>query len=508
MSGYFKAGTGTTFNLTLGKGTTLANNLNATFNLSTQTVGSITYNGTAANGSTRIQAVGNGWYRCSITGYIDSFTTLIRTDYILPTSSTINVWGLQLEIGGLTIYEATGANAIPSANILSKLDSSGNYYISGILDEVTFNPIQTDYRKNTLTASNAFNNTNYWSQNAVTPIPNATIAPDGTTTAYLLRESNTSNVGHFVQQVPTWQNGYRYTYSIYAKAATRNYLFLLVGSDSIPGQQNATYNLNTGVVSGIYNVAQGTTASMQAVGNGWWRCSLTTPAATKTGTSTVWASVANDTPTINYTGDGVSGIYIWGAQIEQGTTATIYAPTSLNSLTPTSNALSKLDSSGNYYTLGTLDEVTFNPNSGYKKNLFPYSQQLNNAPWAIARATIGLTNIVAPDNTSTATQIVEEDKVPEGQVGLYKILANYEWWQNNIKIRYALSKADTKELVGIGKEFDSASSMILSLAVSANSASKEGAINTVKGAANFLCSGGAYLQIRALLNSYEREFIL
>jgi hypothetical protein len=255
------------------------------------------------------------------------------------------------------------------ANTLSKLTTAGNLYTTGTLDEATFNPNQNVYSKNTLTASNAFDNTNYWSRFGATPLPNSATAPDGTNTAYFLRESAILTNGHYVQQVPTWQNGYRYTYSIYAKAGTRNFLFLLIGSNAIPGQQNATYNLNTGVVNGIFNTAQGTTASMQDVGNGWWRCSLTTPAATSTGTSAIWVSVANGTSTVNYLGDGVSGIYIWGSQIEQGTVATIYVPTALNSLTPSSNTLSKLDSVGNYYTKGTIDEVTFNPTSTYRKNL-------------------------------------------------------------------------------------------------------------------------------------------
>ena len=106
-----------------------------------------------------------------------------------------------------------------------------------------------------------------------------------------------------------------------------------------------------------------------------------------------------------------------------------------------------------------------------------------------------------------AAQIVEDGKAPEGQAGLYRTLSNDQWWQKNAIPSYALSKADTKDLAGISKEFDGASTTILSVAVNASGSTKEGAIDAVRVAAQFLRSGGAYLQIRSMLNAYEGEVI-
>ena len=106
-----------------------------------------------------------------------------------------------------------------------------------------------------------------------------------------------------------------------------------------------------------------------------------------------------------------------------------------------------------------------------------------------------------------AAQIVEDGKVPEGQTGLYRPMSNDQWWQKNAIPIYALSKADNKDLAGISKEFDGASTTILSVAVSATGSSKEGAIDAVRSAAQFLRTGGAYLQIRSALNAYEGEVI-
>jgi hypothetical protein len=57
-----------------------------------------------------------------------------------------------------------------------------------------------------------------------------------------------------------------------------------------------------------------------------------------------------------YTGDGASSIYLWGAQVEQGSTATIYVPTGANAV-PAPAFVSRADSSGNLYNPNYFDEV-------------------------------------------------------------------------------------------------------------------------------------------------------
>ena len=106
-----------------------------------------------------------------------------------------------------------------------------------------------------------------------------------------------------------------------------------------------------------------------------------------------------------------------------------------------------------------------------------------------------------------AAKIVEDGQVPVGQVGLYRILSNDQWWQKNVVPRYSISNADIKDLKGISKEFDSASTTIVSLALSSSGSSKEEAIKSVKEAAEFLRSGGAYLEMLDMLSSYEAELI-
>jgi hypothetical protein len=57
-------------------------------------------------------------------------------------------------------------------------------------------------------------------------------------------------------------------------------------------------------------------------GNGWYRCSIT---FTSTSTSIyVQFLLSQDNETTSYTGDGSSGMYFWGAQLEEGSYQTSY----------------------------------------------------------------------------------------------------------------------------------------------------------------------------------------
>ena len=106
-----------------------------------------------------------------------------------------------------------------------------------------------------------------------------------------------------------------------------------------------------------------------------------------------------------------------------------------------------------------------------------------------------------------AAQIVEENKVPQDQASLYKAMSDEQWWQKNILPSYALSKADTKDLAGISKDLDAASTTILNLTLTASGSSKEQSILNVRASAKFLRSGSAYLQIHSMLNGYESQTV-
>lgn len=106
---------------------------------------------------------------------------------------------------------------------------------------------------------------------------------------------------------------------------------------------------------------------------------------------------------------------------------------------------------------------------------------------------------------SLAAQIDRDGKVPLGQEMLYRSLANANWWRDHVITNYAISKSDTRDLLGTGGDLDEAGATILSLTVTDSALSKESAEEGVREAARFLRVGGAYLQLLDLLNSYQYE---
>jgi hypothetical protein len=152
---------------------------------------------------------------------------------------------------------------------------------------------------------------------------------------------------------------------------------------------------------------------------------------------------------------------------------------------------------GNWYFLGSYqaEYVLLNNNNNNNNNNNIYALDL--VSWKMLQKSL----------PNLAAQVVEENKAPENQASLYKLMSNDQWWQKNTIPSYALSKADTKDLAGISKDLEAASTTILSLTLIANGNSKEQALDNVRAEGKFLRSGGAYLQLRSLLNSYENQTI-
>jgi len=181
--------------------------------------------------------------------------------------------------------------------------------------------LNEESRSNLLVNSDDFTTT--WGPSAVSVSSNVITAPDGNTTADKLVENTSFSSFKFVFQSVGTIVG-TYTVSAFFKAGERfsGYIQLL----SSGGNATAGFNLRTGTITGGAG-----TNTITPYGNGWYRVSST--ATFTSATATVYIVLYNSNAISNYTGDGTSGIYVWGAQVETGAFPTSYIPTSASTVT-------------------------------------------------------------------------------------------------------------------------------------------------------------------------------
>jgi hypothetical protein len=234
----------------------------------------------------------------------------------------------------------------PRVTVTRALNTATRVNSSGLVEIVNANLPRFDYnpstlaprgllieeaRTNLMLQSSDFGNV-LWTKSNATITSDAITSPDGTLTADKLVE-NTATNSHFVFQNSACATATSYTYTVFAKKGERN--FLSIFCINTAAAANTFFNLNTGVV---VSTSAGATSSITPFGNGWYRCSVTT--TTTSVTTGIYAGVSADGINSNYTGDGTSGIYLWGAQLEAGAFATSYIPTTTTSLTRNADAVS------------------------------------------------------------------------------------------------------------------------------------------------------------------------
>ena len=278
--------------------------------------------GTVLNGTNAIiTPVGDGWYRCSftatsgVTGALAiRWSASSSTVSVGDGTSGIFVWGAQFEQVTYQTLPSTYVQTVASAYYGPRFD----------YNPVTLAPrglLIEEQRVNLLLYSDQFDNAG-WTKAGATITANATTSPDGTANADKLVENTAAASQHRVQQAVTTVIGTSYTHTIYLKAGERTLVTLRVtGTATFAG---CTVNLATGTISAVTGVGTITNA-----GGGWYRVSVTGTADSTTTTCFVNLSDGS----ITYTGDGVSGAFLYGAQLEVGSFATSYIPTVASTVT-------------------------------------------------------------------------------------------------------------------------------------------------------------------------------
>jgi hypothetical protein len=383
-----------------------ANEVQAWFNLSTGTIGTVNATGTATSASASIQNIGNGWYRCVLVGAIPGqtsytfFNTTAAADasFTRVTGGERYLWGAQLEQSTTVGEYVPTTSTINSAPRFDHNPTTGESL--GLLVE--------EARTNLILQSENFSTT--WTNVNTSEAINVATAPDGTTTAdKLITNNGAASVSSYITQtVAKSAAATTYTYSVFAKTGdtgTGTVQLLAVDTASSANRATTIFSTVSGTIPNPASV-NGTFTNASSIitplADGWYRCSLTFTTGTET---SIDLRLYSRLPT---TGNGSSGLLLWGVQVEAGSFATSYIPTTTAAATRAADVASITGS--NFGTTRT--------------NLLVRSEEFDNASWGVkTNLSVSANAVTAPNGTLTADKLVEnsanaEHFIPQTVYGL------------------------------------------------------------------------------------------
>ena len=244
--------------------------------------------------------------------------------------------------------------------------TTGTYTDSdGYIQEMPYNLLQQ---------SNQFDTT--WTLSASIDLTSGQSGYDGSNDAWLLKRNSTGS--RYVQQNLTRPSG-QYSFSVYLKAESTDWVYVWAYDGS--NQVNAYFDLNNGVVG---NTSGLDSTNVVSVGNDWYRCTITfTQAITSVRIYPAYANGSISTGTDN-------GIYIQDAQLNKGTSAKTYFPTTTRLNMPRVDYLNNSNGS-----------LILEPQ---RTNLIRYSEDYSQ--WSAISSVINK-NAISPSGDLNATTITD-----------------------------------------------------------------------------------------------------
>ena len=265
-------------------------------------------------------------------------------------------WGVKKD--SLLAYNSENGNFKPLPFDFTRASSATVVNKDGLIEIVGSGKARIDFkddakgallleptRSNLITYSEDFSNAAWTKSNSLIT-SNSVISPNGTLNADKLVESNFNGDHYVSSQIISVSSG-QITNTIWLKSAER--------TQAVIFEQVSVKGIYVDLESGTFIKNLVNTPDSYSIfkdSNGWVKVSITT---TNSSTSRLRIYPSKN-GSVSYQGDGASGVYIYGAQLEQGSYATSYIPTQGSAVTRVADAC---NNAGNNQVINSTEGVLY-----------------------------------------------------------------------------------------------------------------------------------------------------
>jgi hypothetical protein len=159
------------------------------------------------------------------------------------------------------------------------------------------------------------------------PYLNVETAPDTTLTGDKMIENTNTTSHSIVRASGTILNATNYNVSFYAKQGERNKILVQSAIGTGGTSEAFDLDLTNGTVTNNTFI---NTPVVTAEANGWYRVSITILSATTSTITGLRIAMYDASNSTSYTGDGTSGVYVWGFQLTQSSSVLTYEKTGVS----------------------------------------------------------------------------------------------------------------------------------------------------------------------------------
>jgi hypothetical protein len=272
-------------------------------------------------------------------GWCKYFSQEMRAQFGGSQAVAIGPPGATLDLGFMTPGTLDSRITFTRASTATYTDASGTIqtaainqprwdYAGGVLRGLLIE----DARTNLVVSSNMVTG---WAYNNLVGTASPTPPPGNMATFTRLTETIANSFHTILNNVVITASA-PCSHSVHAKAGETRYLQL--GMDSTNAGIYATFDLQTGTVSGpifVSNAGAAIAASVIPLGGGIYRCAISGTLSSDTAIrlSLSLSVVPNPSAFPGYPGNTSNGLLVWGGQFEQGSFPTSYIPTAGSSVT-------------------------------------------------------------------------------------------------------------------------------------------------------------------------------